>query len=177
MNDDLRTIQRVMAGEIDAFRLLVERYERLVFMMIGNLIHDTADRDDAAQDTFLAAYRGLGSYDARTAKFSTWLLTIARNQCLNRLKKRKPLVGINVIPLVDSKNPAEPLVEKEFYAQLDRALAELPFEQKNAFVLLEIQGLSLEEASRIEAAAPGTLKSRLSRAKEKLRRRLSRDAE
>ena len=169
MNDDLPTIQRVLNGDVDAFRLLVERYQEVLFSMIGNLVSDANDRDDIVQETFLAAYLHLGSYDASKAKFSTWLLTIARNKCINVLKKKKPLTMEALPPQIDRSGPADQLIEAEFIARLDHALAELPFEQKIAFVMSELQELSCEEISQIEGSPVGTIKSRISRAKEKLR--------
>jgi len=169
MDDDLQTIQRVLAGDIDAFRLLVQRYQGLLFSLVGNLVRDVTDRDDVAQETFLAAYLHLGSYDPQRGRFSTWLLTIARNKCIDAMKERKPLVLEALPPAVDHRGPADRLVEMEFFTQFDRALAALPFEQKTAFILSEIEGLSHEEICRIEGVPLGTIKSRISRAREKLR--------
>jgi RNA polymerase sigma-70 factor, ECF subfamily len=169
MNDDLPTIQRVLAGDVDAFRLLVERYQGILFSLVGNLVPDPNDRDDIAQETFLAAYVHLGSYDARKGKFSTWLLTIARNKCIDGLKRQRPVTMEALPPRVDPRSPADGLIEAELFARLDRALAALPLEQKSAFVMSEMQGLSYEEICQIEGAPPGTVKSRISRAKEKLR--------
>ena len=177
MNDDLRIIQKVLGGDVDAFRLLVERYQGPLFALVGNLVRDRGDGDDIAQETFLAAYLHLGAYDPRQGKFSTWLLTIARNKCLNGFKKRKPLVLETLPPRIDPRSPADGLIEAELFSQLDRALAALPFEQRSAFVLSELQGLSHEEICQIEAAPLGTIKSRISRAKEKLRSLLPRASE
>lgn len=169
MNDDLRTIQRVLEGRLDEYRLLVEKYQKPLLGMIRNILSQAEDCEDIAQETFLAAYLHLRSYDARESKFSTWLFTIARNRCFNEAKKRKPLTIETFDPGVASGDPAKGLLAEEFSAALDRALESLPFEQKTAFVLAEIQGLPLEEVSRIEAVPLGTVKSRISRAKEKMR--------
>ena len=126
-------------------------------------------RDDVAQETFLAAYLHLGSYDPKKGKFSTWLFTIARNKCINGLKKQRPLAMESLPPQVARRGPADELIEAEFFAGLDHALGTLPFEQKSAFVFAEMLGLSLEEIAQIEATPLGTVKSRISRAKEKLR--------
>lgn len=169
MDDDLRIIQHVLDGDVDAFRELVERYQTMLFRLIGNLVRDRSEREDLAQDALLSAYVNLASYDPRAGKFSTWLLTIARNKCLNRLRKQTPRPMEPVPDRVDRRNPADALGEAELFAQLDRALAALPLDQKMAFVLAEIQGLSHAEVSRIEGTPVGTVKSRISRAKERLR--------
>lgn len=169
MNEDLRTIQHVLAGDVEAFRELVERYQAMLFSLIGNLVRDRSEREDVAQETLLSAYRNLASYDHRAGKFSTWLLTIARRKCLNRLQKRTPEPREPVPDAAERRDPAAALVETEFLTRLDRALEALPLEQKTAFVLSEIQGLSHAEICRIEGAPVGTVKSRISRAKERLR--------
>jgi RNA polymerase sigma-70 factor, ECF subfamily len=169
MNDDLRTIQRVLKGRLEEYRLLVEKYQKPLLAMIRNLLSNPADCEDIAQEAFLAAYLHLRSYDPRETKFSTWLFTIARNRCFNEAKKRKPVNIGSIDRSTASGHPADRLIDAEFAAVLDRALEGLPFEQKSAFVLAEIQELTLEEVARIEGAPLGTVKSRISRAKEKLR--------
>lgn len=169
MDDDLRTIQQVLDGDVDAFRQLVERYQAMVLTMIGNLMRDRNEREDLAQDTFLSAYVHLSSFDPREGRFSTWLLTIARNKCLNRLRKKIPRPMLPLPHTADQRKPADALIETEFFAQLDRALDALPLDQRMAFVLSEIQGLSHEQIRRIEGAPVGTIKSRISRAKKRLR--------
>lgn len=176
MSDDLQIIRQVLAGDVDAFRILVERYQSPLFALLGNLTSDPNDRDDLAQETFLAAYLHLGSFDSRKACFSTWLLTIARNKNISLLKKRKPL-ALEASPAANHKGPADQMIEEELFAQLDQALAALPLEQRSAFVLSEIQGLSNNEICQIEGAPPGTIKSRISRAKEKLRSLFTREPE
>jgi RNA polymerase sigma-70 factor, ECF subfamily len=169
MDDDFQIIRRVLAGDIDAFRLLVERYQILLFSLVRNLVQDVTDRDDIAQESFLAAYLHLGSYDPHRGKFVTWLLTIARNKCFDAMKVQRPRVMAALPPKLDPRGPADRLLQTELFIQFDRALAALPFEQKTAFVLSEIEGLSHEEICQIEEVPLGTVKSRISRAREKLR--------
>ena len=169
MNEDRQIIQRVLDGEIDAFRLLVEKYQKPLFAMIRNMLTGRADCEDIAQEAFLAAYLHLGSYESGKSRFSTWLFTIARNRCLNEAKRRRPTSLDTVEPTMALEHPADGLIAGEAADALDRALDALPFEQRSAFVLAEIQCLSLEEVARIEAVPLGTVKSRISRAKEKLR--------
>jgi RNA polymerase sigma-70 factor (ECF subfamily) len=169
MTDDMHAIQRVLAGDPDAFRALVSRYEADVCRVVRSLTRDKNDWEDIAQEVFLSAYAHLASFDPCRAAFSTWLLTIARNKCLHVLQKRRPDTPGELPEPTDPRTPDLPLTEAEWFRQLDQALDGLPFEQKTAFVLSEIEGLSHAEVGRIENVPAGTVKSRLSRAKEKLR--------
>ena len=113
MNDDLRTIQRVLEGEIEAFRLLVEKYQKPLFAMIHNMLSNRADCEDTAQETFLAAYLHLGSYDSDESQFSTWLFTIARNRCFNEAKRRRPVNLNSIEPSIALGHPADGLIAEE----------------------------------------------------------------
>lgn len=169
MDADQDVIRRVINGDVESFRLLVRRYEKPLHRLIRNLVPDTHDGEDVAQEVFLAAYRRLASYDPARGAFSTWLYTIARNKCLNARKKRRP-VALDPLPeMLVTRAPDTESVEAEWFCLLDEALDALPFAQKTVFVLAEIQDLSLEEISQIEGVPVGTVKSRLGRAKEKLR--------
>lgn len=176
MTEDHEAILRVRSGETDAFRLLVERYERPVLCMVGNMIANSQDCEDIAQDVFLSAYQALETYDPARGSFSTWLFTIARNKCLNALRKKSPELMAEVPAQADRYGPHDRLTEKELFEHLDAALAALPPEQKTAFVLSELVGLSGVEISEIENVPVGTVRSRLSRAKAALRESLSRFA-
>lgn len=172
MDDDVAVIERVLAGDAAAFRVLVERYQRRVFGFARRFLTQTTDCEDVAQEVFLSAYRNLASYRAERARFSTWLLALARNKCLNLLTKRgpAPVGGDVVVPEpIDPRTPETALAEAELHARLDACLATLPLEQKTVFVLAELHDLSLAEIGRIEEVSVGTVKSRLSRARSKLR--------
>ncbi len=172
VSDEAEVIRRVVGGETEAFRLLVQRYQRSVLALANGLLGNAEAAADIGQDVFLAAYERLGSFDAARGRFITWLLTIARNKCLNALKKKAPAY-LEVLPeRLPARTPEDELSEKEAFARLDRALAALPVEQRTAFVLAEFEGLSHEEISQIEGVAAGTIRSRLSRAKAELRAQL-----
>jgi RNA polymerase sigma-70 factor (ECF subfamily) len=169
--DDRSVIERVLAGEIASFRILIERHERAVFSTVRNLGADSGECEDVAQEVFLAAFRHLDGFDPRRGPFATWLLTIARNKCVNALKskRRRPCTVESLPETADLRTPEGAAAEEEGFRRLDAALAALPLEQKTAFVLAELQGLSLEAIGAIERVKLGTVKSRLSRAREKLR--------
>jgi RNA polymerase sigma-70 factor (ECF subfamily) len=167
--DDLAVIERVLAGEVEAFRLLVTRYQDRVFCLLRNLVCDAHACDDLAQDVFVSAYVGLRRYDPARGRFATWLLRIARNKCLNALAKRRPTPSESMPDPPDLRTPPDVLAGRELFQHLDRALEGLPVERRTAFVLCEMVGLSGEEVSQIEHVAAGTVRSRLSRAKAALR--------
>jgi RNA polymerase sigma-70 factor, ECF subfamily len=167
--DDASLIQLVLAGDREAYRLLVERYQQRLFGLLRHLTRDRHECEDIAQEVFLAAYVHLRSFDARRSSFSTWLCTIARNKCLNARQKHQPLVWAELPEKNGPRSPEGLLGEDELFRQLDAGLASLSPEQKMVFVLAELQGLAHEEIARVEQVPLGTVKSRLSRAKEKLR--------
>ena len=168
MTDDADVIGRVLSGETEAFRLLVDRYEGPLFGFLGNLL-PASDCEDIAQETFLTAFDNLERYDPDKAGFSTWLLTIGRNKCINSLKKQRPLSMVEPPELPDLHTPETRLDEREWFRRLDAALAQLPVDQRTAFVLADIQELGYEAISHIEGIQMGTVKSRLNRARHKLR--------
>jgi RNA polymerase sigma-70 factor (ECF subfamily) len=145
--------------------------------LIRNLTPPGADHEGVAQDVFLAVFRSLGSFDPRQSAFSTWLFTIARNRCRNELARRLPVAAAELPDVIDPRSPESAATEAELLRQLDKALATLPFEQSSAFVLSQLQGLSYEEVGRIENVSVGTVKSRIARAREKLRDLLPKIAE
>jgi RNA polymerase sigma-70 factor (ECF subfamily) len=169
--EDETILARIRSGDRDAFAELIERHQEAVFRVVRNLLSQVAECEDIAQDVFLAAFARLTSFDPARASFRTWLLAIARNACLNALKKRRPLLTDFSGPAshpADLRAPGQNLEQAELFRRLDEALAALPFEQRTVFVLAELEGLSLDEVGRIEDIPVGTVKSRLSRARQKL---------
>lgn len=167
---DRRAIDRVRAGDKEAFRTLVERYERPVWTLVANLLgRDHARCEDVAQDAFVAAYRALDRYDAGRARFSTWLFAIVRNRCRTERARRREAPLADATEPRDSTTPPQLAARAEARAALDRALDDLPLEQRAAFVLAEVCGLSGAEVATIENAPEGTIRARLSRARAALR--------
>ncbi len=169
MIEEISIIRAVLGGDVDSFRLLVQRYRGPVIRMIKNIIDDHHICEDIAQDVFLAAYKKLPSFDPARSSFSTWLFTIARNKSLNAAKKKRTLSMSSLPENPDSSAPADSLAQQEFFDRLDQVLQRLPAKQKTAFVLAEFEKLPYEQIAQIEGARIGTIKSRINRAKEKLR--------
>ena len=172
MTQETKVIRHVLQGDIESFRLIVERYERPIARMIRNIINNRESCEDIAQDVFFTAYRKLASFDPARSKFSTWLFTIARNKSINALKKKRPLSMSELPQNSDTHNPSDELAEREFFDKLDAGLEALPSAQKRAFVLAEFEKLSYEKIAQIEGVRTGTIKSRINRAKKKLAKAL-----
>ena len=169
--EDPELVRRVLAGQTEKFRVLVDRHQQAIFRFAYGLLGNREEAQDVTQDAFLAAFANLNGYDSSRAAFSTWLMTITRNRCINLLKRNRPVAFDEPDSIVDStpRGAAEDLISRqELSQQLDRALAELPVEQRSAFVLAEIEDLPYAEIARIEQTSLGTVKSRIHRAKQRL---------
>jgi len=172
MIQETQVIRQVVEGDIESFRLIVERYERPIVRMIRNIINNRESCEDIAQDVFFTAYRKLASFDPVRGNFSTWLFTIARNKSINALRKKRPLSMSELPQKSDRHNPSDELAERELFDKLDAGLEALPSAQKRAFVLAEFEELSYEDIAQIEGVRIGTVKSRINRAKKKLAKAL-----
>jgi RNA polymerase sigma-70 factor, ECF subfamily len=164
-----QVIASVLAGDTSAFRKLVEQFHLPVFRFARNLIGDEHESEDITQEVFLAAFNHLASYRAVRASFQTWLFTIARNRCVNHLKRKRPLIDRDGIANIQPAANNDESARSEFWIRLDKALDALPIEQKTAFVLAEIEGLPYADIAQIEQTTLGTVKSRIHRAKQHLR--------
>jgi len=166
-SEDRGLVRRVLAGHTDDFRVLVDRHNQSIFRLASGLLGNWEEAEDVTQDTFLAAFVNLSSYDSSRAAFSTWLFTIARNRCINSLNRRRP-IALNELDPIGDVTSTDPIVRQELSQLLDYALAALPVEQRSAFVLAEIEELPYAEIARIERTSLGTVKSRIHRAKQRL---------
>lgn len=130
--------------------------------------------EDVAQEAFLRAYRGLQSFDpGGPARLSTWMLSIARHTALDHLRKRPHEVSIAEPAGVDARSPEQEASRRELGRRLNDAANALPDDQREAFLLFEVHGLSLEEVSQVVGAPLATVKTRCFRAREKLREALA----
>lgn len=172
MSSEDNIVKRVQNGDADAFERLVEAYQGPLFVLARNMTGNGVTAGDIVQDTFLAAFEHIGRFDPRRGRFSTWLFSIARNKCINARNKTVETLGLD-LEQVAAPDDVETQCERGILlARLDAALALLPDRDRAVFVLAEIQELPLAEVAAIEGVPVGTVKSRLSRTRSKLRRLL-----
>jgi len=173
MQNDIDVIVRVRAGDTEAFRSIVERYERPLLSMVQHLAWNAADTEDLTQEVFLTAFEKLDSFDPAVSRFSTWLFTIARNKTINANKKKRAQ-PLSALPERHRREDCTDRAEREeLFDRLDKVLNALPAKQRRAFVLSQMEQLPYEEIARIEGTRVGTIKSRVNRARKKLQASLS----
>jgi len=170
--DDLTIIRRVLAGEAEAYALLVHKYHRSLLAFIFRIVKDEHLAEDVGQEVFLKVYKQLASFDPSLGTpFSAWLYVAARNQCLGELRRLRRAGAVaedGVELLADGRESAETtLIRQEELAALRASVQELP-EPFRTTIVMSLRGASLEEIAASCGVGPATVKTRLFRAKEKL---------
>lgn len=179
-----RLISHAVAGDSAAFSELMTLHERRMYAVALRICTNREDAQDCLQDAMLRIYRSLGSFK-RQSSFSTWVYRITMNTCLDELRRRKSRNATSLDSLLDngwSPSDDDNVPEKHALASeqrraIDRAIAELPEDMRSAVVLRDIQGFSYDEIAEMLEANIGTIKSRISRGREKLRLILRENAE
>jgi RNA polymerase sigma-70 factor, ECF subfamily len=152
------------AGDVEAFEVLVRRHEGRVYRVAFRLLGGHADAQDATQETFVRAWRGLGRFRGESA-VSTWLYRIVTNRCLNMIATRRSAASLDLeLPSVGS-DPAEITEQRERFAAIARQVASLPPEQRAALVLRDFEGLSYEEVAAALEVSVAAVKGRIHRAR------------
>jgi len=171
-----QTLDRARRGDLAAFNELVLEYQGLVFNVCLRMLGDWGAAEDAAQEAFVSAWRNLKSM--RGDQFRSWLLRIASNVCLDELRRRRrraadsletALAGGVPHPQDPDPLPESAALGAELRAGIEDGLMQLPEDQRLAVVLCDIEGLAYEEIARVTGANVGTVKSRLSRGRARLR--------
>lgn len=176
--DEDQLIAEAQRGTIDAFNRLVRLYERQVYNVVLRMIGQVDAAEDVTQDTFLLAYRSLHQF--RGGIFRAWLLRIATNRCYDELRRRqrRPTDSFEELSfeprpqwtsLAAEEEPHERAERVELVSALQIAMAQLQADQRLVVILSDVQGYSYEEIATITNVSLGTVKSRLSRGRGRLR--------
>ena len=185
LEPDAALMLRVKQGDGPAFAALVDKYKQPVLNLVYRMLHDATEAEDLAQNVFVQVFRSAHRYEV-SAKFSTWLFTIARNLALNELRRRSrhPAESMDATrpehddqPLQqfeDKKtfSPPESLLHRELEQKIERALAELPENQRTAILLCRQDELSYEEIAKVLGCSLSATKSLIHRARETLKLKL-----
>src|SRR6516164_6943759 len=173
---------RVKQGDTAAFTELVEKYKQPIMNLVYRTIRDPTEAEDLAQNVFVQVFKSAPRYK-NTAKFSTWLFTIARNLCLNEIRRRSrhPAESLDVPhpeqedqPLhqfEDKKtfSPPESLLHGELARKIEEAMADLPENQRSAILLCRQEDLSYEEIAEVLGCSVSATKSLIHRGRETLK--------
>ncbi len=183
---DLALVDRVRAGDISAYDTLVRKYERQIFRIAQHITQNREDAEDVTQDAFLKAYEKLDQFQGN-AKFYTWLVRIAVNESLMRLRKRRTSKTVSMDEDIETDegrvprdfadwapNPEQNYDQAELSDILRKTIQGLPRGFRVVFALRDVEGLSTEETAEALGLSVPAVKSRLLRARLQLRERLSR---
>jgi len=182
-DEDSALVEAVLAGDSDAYRGLVERYQNRIYNVIYGMVHDREDAMELAQDSFIKAYRKLSTFRL-DSKFYTWLCRIAVNTAIDHLRKKKLRQTSEFDENIASKtdtglfeghelgNPEKEFARKELRERIIEEVDKLPEDQKQVLVLKEVDGLSYKEIAEIVGIPQGTVMSRLYYARKRLQETL-----
>jgi RNA polymerase sigma-70 factor, ECF subfamily len=187
--NELALIQAARDGDLDSFNRLVLAYQDLIYNQAYRMIGEEESADDATQNAFISAYNHLSSF--RGGSFKAWLLRIVTNSCYDELRRRKRRPTVPLEPLDDTgeevespswmvdpaDRPEEQVQRLELQNAIQHCLDKLPDEFKVAVVMVDVQGLDYSEAAESIGKPIGTIKSRLARARIRLRECLNGFAE
>lgn len=178
-----RLTKQALKGDQTAFAEIVELYKDKIFHLAYRMLSNRHEAEDVVQETFLRVYKNLDRYDPHQ-KFSTWIYRIATNLCIDRLRKRKPTYSLDAdtndqegsdaysfIPS-DNQTPESEYLLSETQQLIHQAIDTLPAKYKSVMVLRYLQELSLQEISDVLGMPVTTIKTRVHRGREFLRKKL-----
>ncbi len=186
-DSDALAVERTLAGDRDAFRVLVERHSQSVFRLAYRMTGNRHDAEEVVQEAFLRAYQKLGQFASR-ANFGTWVYRIAANYAIDRMRQRRKEEARREAPRAEGQEKTEsdpvnlvhdgkPTPERltqsiELRKQMEQALAALSHAERTAFVMRHWEGCGIEEIAVVLKSNSGSAKNTVFRAVQKLRRSL-----
>ena len=186
VHPDVLLVNRARAGDVQAYEKLVKQYDRQVFRIAQHITQNREDAEDVVQDAFLKAYEKLDQFQGNS-KFYTWIVRIAVNQALMKLRKRKSDRSVSLDEGIDTgedtvtreiatwdENPEQKYTREELNTILDEAIQGLAPTYRTVFVLRDVEEMSTEETAEALGLSIPAVKSRLLRARLQLREKLTR---
>lgn len=168
---DAGLIESCIKGDVHAFRTLVEKLQSYAYTLAFRILLNEEEAKDAVQDSFIKVWKNLGSYNGKYL-FTTWMYRIVVNTCIDRLKEIKKHSEIYSDSISESRNAEESIINRELAKQIRGLSKELPQKQRIIFILNDLQGLSLDEASEVLNMPKGLVKSNLYYARKSIKEKL-----
>ncbi len=176
-------VRRAKDGDMAAFEQLISNYQMKIYHIAYHMLSNEQDAEDAAQEAMIKAYRYLGSFKEESG-FYTWIYRITHNICLDMLRRRKRSLTHETdlvkkdqdgqeaeLQIVDAKpQPEEQLMRQQVQNEMQNAIAELKENYRVVLVMRDIEGMSYDDIAAVLEISAGTVKSRLNRARENLRK-------
>ncbi len=177
--EESQLIHRASEGDAAAFNALLGQHERRMYAVALRMCGNAEDAQDCLQEAMLRVYRAISGFKGQSS-FATWVYRITMNTCLDELRKRKNRPNTSLDSLVDSgwspadedDTPEKHALRVEVRASLQGFIKELPEDMRSAIVLRDIEGYAYEEIAQMLDTNVGTIKSRISRGREKLREKI-----
>lgn len=177
MQTDQEIIQRISQGDVEAFREIIQRYQRMIFVFIYKMVNNTQDAEDLTQEVFVKAYEKLSSYRGES-QFSTWLHTLARNRTIDFLRRRKIHDSDEQLAYIPSQardeSPQDSLLNKEKRKEIERAFSMLSDSYREVIVLRCTHEYPFEKIASLLGIAESTARVRYLRARQEFAKLLSR---
>ncbi len=177
--DEKKLIERASGGNAAAFNELMARHEHQMYAVALRMCANREDAQDCLQEAMLRVYRAISGFKGQSS-FSTWLYRITMNTCLDELRRKKNKQNTSLDGLLDqgwsptegSAGPEQEALRSELRDKMGGAIRQLPEDMRVAIVLRDMQGLTYDEIAQVTQVSVGTVKSRISRGREKLREKL-----
>jgi RNA polymerase sigma-70 factor, ECF subfamily len=184
--DDVALVQLARQGNADSFRIIMQRNNQRLYRVARSVVQDDSEAEDVVQQAYVNAFIGLGSFRGDSS-LPTWLTRITRNEALERLRRRRPVVDLEVLdagpasgtsrvipfPLMsESADPERAAAQSQVRHLIERAIDDLPEIFRVVFVMRDVEEMSIEETADFLGLPLATVKTRLHRARRQLRRAL-----
>jgi len=177
MNEERTLVSQVLSGDLQAFRELIRRHERLVLHMIGRIVKSEEEREELCQDVFMRVYDKLKDFSFQS-KLSTWIATIAYRHAINWMRKRKlPITDLAdedlfTAAFVEEENPESLLSDQDMNSFVMTLVEALPAQYKTILTLYHVESMHYDEIAKVTGLPEGTVKSYLFRARHQLKEKV-----